>query len=186
VLVILLLIVYLFNMAGYFFLFGYFIGQSDKQLVQQIDNNQYSNGELIEIKLALHLPYITGSTDYERADGEVELNGIYYNYVKRRVDNDTLYLVCLPNKSKTTLYTARTDYARQANDIPSGEKNGRALAKKISIVNEYDQQITGHYFASPAISIQQQIVCSATRPANPFIDDNYRPPQANSAGYFSL
>jgi hypothetical protein len=64
-LAILLLAVHLFNLAGYTLLFEYYMQQSDKQLTQQLDNNQYNDSGLIEVKIALHTPYLTSWSAYE-------------------------------------------------------------------------------------------------------------------------
>jgi len=134
----LLLAIHLFNLAGYTLLFDYFIQQSDKQLVQQLDSHQYNDNELIEVKIPLHTPYLTSWSDYERVDGEAEVNGLYYSYVKRKIHNDTLYLLCLPNKSKTQLTAARIDYAQKVHDVPANAAETGAL-KKNPAGSEYQQ-----------------------------------------------
>jgi len=124
------------------------------------------------------MPYITNWSNYERVDGEMEVNGIYYTYVKRKVYNDTLYLMCVPNTAKTQLYAARNDYAKQANDIPnSGKNEGSSLKKNIEI-NEYDQQLLLYSLLAPTIPAKQQTHRFASHLINPFIDSNDRPPQA--------
>lgn len=173
---------HLFNLAGYSLLFQYFIEQSDKQLVQQLDNNHYNESELIELKVALNMPYFTGgSEEYERYDGAIEFNGAHYNYVKRKVQHDTLYVMCLPNTAKTKLYAARNDYAKQANDIPLNGKSEGTSGKKNAEVNEYDQQLQVYSIQTPVISVKQQSHRFASHLIHPFIDDNYRPPQAINA-----
>ena len=66
-------------------------------LEKKLDRQQYNDKDLITIKTALDLPYYASSTDYERAYGSVEVNGVTYEYVKRRVHRDTLELLCLPH-----------------------------------------------------------------------------------------
>ena len=125
-----LLVIYLFNLAGYLLLYEYFIARSNKQLVQQIDNHQYNENELVQVQLPLHLTYITTDGEYERVDGEIEFNGRHYNYVKRKVQNDTLYLLCLPNTAKTKLYQDRNDFAQESS-VPASDKNAKPpLLKK--------------------------------------------------------
>ena len=98
-----LLAIHLFNLTGYTLLFDYFIQRSNEQLAQQLETHQYNDNELIEVKIAMHTPYLSSWSDYERIDGEAEVDGIYYSYVKRKIHNDTLYLLCIPNKNKTQL-----------------------------------------------------------------------------------
>ncbi len=80
------------------------------KLEKQLDANLYSEDDLIELKLAINLPYQTNSADYERYDGEVEYDGVIYKYVKRKVYNDTLYLKCLPNVNKMSQEYSNLNY----------------------------------------------------------------------------
>lgn len=172
-----LLTVHLFNLAGYSLLFEYLVVQSDKRIVQQLDARQYRDDELIEVKVHLPLPYAATWNDYERVDGEMELNGTYYSYVKRKMCGDTLYLLCLPNTNKTQFYTARNEYAKQVNGIPSGDNNDRSLIKKVNIINEYQQPVTGYRFIVPAPPATHPTGCIVASLINSFIADNYKPPR---------
>ena len=73
---------------------------SDAYLEKQVDQNKYNEDELITIKTKLNLPYYISSDQYERAYGSINIDGTNYQYVKRRVHNDTLELLCLPNRQK--------------------------------------------------------------------------------------
>lgn len=146
-------------------------------MVRQLDDKQYSDTELIEVKLPLHLPYLSNWNDYERIDGEMEYNGIYYNYVKRKVCNDTLFLLCLPNQSKTRFYHARHEYARQVNGAPSRDNNDKPLVKKINITTEYNQPLLQFSFTCWAEPVGSPHYNLVARLIHPFIDAQYRPPQ---------
>lgn len=119
--------------------YSYLIGRSDIAAIQQLDKNQYSDNELREVKLPLHLPYINDMSDFERCDGTIEYNGIHYNYVKRKVHNDTLYILCKPNFVKTRLTGEKSDYAAKVNDIPVNKKGSVPTAKKGIYASEYNQ-----------------------------------------------
>ncbi len=127
---ILLLAVHLFNLVGYAVLFQSLINTSDSQLVKQLDHNNYNDKDLITVKVPLYMPYINDSRDFERVDGQVEMNGIHYNYVKRKVAGDTLYVLCLPNVSKTQLYAAKASFAKNSNDFPAGKKSTESVKKQ--------------------------------------------------------
>ena len=115
--------VYLFNLAGYSFLFNYYILKADQQANQKAENQLYSESTLKEIKIKLNLPYITDWSAYETFRGEVEVDGVHYNYVKRKVCQDTLYLLCLPNEMKTQLNQLKNAYAVRANDLPAEKQD---------------------------------------------------------------
>ena len=144
---ILLLSIYLFNLCGYSLIFGYFIRQSEQKLTQQLDQNKYSESGLVEIAIPLHLPYIQNSSGFERVDGAIENNGIHYNYVKRRVFNDTLYILCLPNQQKNQLAKAKSNYACQVNDFAGSKKEKESAVKKAAPGTEYNSNIAGYNFS---------------------------------------
>jgi hypothetical protein len=91
---------------------------ADKTLIASLDENNYSESDLISIKVpAVHLSYYVNSRNFERVDGKVEIEGVQYNYVKRRLFNDSLELLCIPNKKATQLKTAREEFFKLVNDL---------------------------------------------------------------------
>ncbi len=151
---ILLLFIYLFNLVGYNLLFQYLINRNDAQVSARLDKNNYVDKDLVVVKVALNMPYLTSSNEFVRTDGAVVLNGIHYNYVKTKVSDDTLYLMCLPDFLKTSLYNAKTDIAKQSADLPTGKKNAETFpVKKICDLSEYsytsEQSLLSSRYSSP-------------------------------------
>ncbi|HEX7457204.1 MAG TPA: hypothetical protein VF301_02115, partial [Ginsengibacter sp.] len=91
---------FLFNLFGYRLVVQYMQQKVSNQLEASLDKNLYSDAQLIELKVPMNLPYQTNWSAYQRYDGEIEVDGIMYKYVKRKVANDTLYLMCIPNTKK--------------------------------------------------------------------------------------
>ncbi len=115
---ILLLAILLFNWCGYRLLTAYMESKADARFIAQLDNNNYDESDLISIKVpAAHLSYYTNSKEFERVDGQVEIAGIKYNYVKRRFVNDSLELLCIPNHTATQLQSARDEFFKLVNDL---------------------------------------------------------------------
>jgi hypothetical protein len=116
--------------------------KANTQLVAQLDNNLYKDSQLIELKVPIHLPYLTNWAAYQRYDGEIEIDGMLYSYVKRKVDNDTLYVMCIPNPKKMHLETAKNDFFKITNDLmQNGNSKKPDNSKTISFKNlqgEYD------------------------------------------------
>lgn len=106
-------------------------------MISALDENNFNESELVQLRLPLNIPYTTNWKDFERCDGNIVLNGIHYNYVKRIVYNDTMYLYCIPNQQKTELSNTRNEYARQASDVPLNKKADQSTVKKNSGFNEY-------------------------------------------------
>jgi hypothetical protein len=70
-------------------------------------------------------------------NGEVNVNGTVYKYVKRKVFNDTLILQCIPHEEKTVLQQKADDYMGKVNDLPGNDNNKKADAFK-QMISDYD------------------------------------------------
>lgn len=129
---------------GYRILSHYLEQEATATLEVNLDNNNYDETELLEIRVPLKLPYQTNWKEFERIDGEVELNGIHYQYVKRKVSNGEMILLCLPNKAKMNLQTARDEFFMLVNDLQhSGNGKDGKSTNSVSIknpVSEYRQE----------------------------------------------
>jgi hypothetical protein len=122
---------------------GYMQHKANTQLETRLDNNLYKDSQLIELKVPIHLPYQTSWAAYERYDGEIEIDGMMYKFVKRKVANDTLYVMCIPNPKKMHLETAKNDFFKITNDLmQNGNSKKSDNSKTISFKNlqgEYDE-----------------------------------------------
>jgi hypothetical protein len=128
----LLIFLLLFNWFGYNLVVNYLQHKADIHLEALLDDNQYDDSRLIELKIPIHLAYQSSWASYERYDGEVEMNGTIYKYVKRKVANDTLYLMCIPNTKKMNLETARDDFFKNTNDLAQNNNSNRSDNSKSS------------------------------------------------------
>ena len=110
-----------------------FIQKSVAAIENKVDKKAYADAELISIKTTLHLPYYSSSPEFERVYGSININGQDYEYVKRRVYNDTLEVLCLPNGDKTKLKLTGNDVAKAAADgnADTNKKPGNSL--KVSL-----------------------------------------------------
>lgn len=139
-LAILLLLVHLFNFAGYALLFEFFISRADARHQRRIEAGSYNESRLKVLKVPLRLPYQTDWTEYERVEGTIEIAGVYYSYVKRKISQDTLYLVCLPNDAKTNLKKASNNYGQEMNGIQSSTEKSDKAVKKPVLGSDYCEQ----------------------------------------------
>jgi hypothetical protein len=139
---IFMLAVFAFNVAGYQLLYNYMTNRSNAALELALDENKYNDQELISIKQSTNLPYYTNSKDYQRIDGEVEIDGVQYKYVKCRIYNDSLEMLCIPNKAKMQLEQSKNEYAKLAHDFQQAgnkKKNEQNKSAQKSI-SEYEGQ----------------------------------------------
>ena len=142
---ILLVSVLLFNWFGYRVLSDIIEHQADLVLEQRLDNSDYDESQLIEIKVPIDLPYQTNWKEFERVDGEIEVDGIHYKYVKRMVYNDSLILLCLPHESKMRLQSARDEFFKLVNDLQNPSQNnksdkGNPVSAKNLVTEYYSSQ----------------------------------------------
>lgn len=129
-----------------------------------LDNNSYDESQLIELKIPVSVPYQTSWASFERYDGEINLNGTSYKYVKRKLSNDTLFLMCIPNTKKMRLETAKNDFFKNSNDLAQNDNsknsdNTKSATKNLQ--NVYDDSTFGLSIISP-FTLNQQAWLRAT------------------------
>ena len=66
--------------------------KADLQLEARLDDHNYKESDLISFKVSANLPYYINSETYDRVNGEININGVDYKYVKRRIYNDSVEL----------------------------------------------------------------------------------------------
>jgi hypothetical protein len=142
---ILLMGVLFFNWYGYQLLGDYWQNCAERRLEASLDQNNYDESALISFKIPVtSLAYYTNSTGYERVNGQIDIGGVQYQYVKRRIYGDSLEVVCLPNILSMKLQTASNDFFRQVNDLQQqnqGKKNSTHPLKDNS--KDYRPAATG-------------------------------------------
>jgi hypothetical protein len=141
---ILLLALLLFNWYGYRIVSAYLLNRSDEKMEARVDSNDYDESQLVELRVPIHLPYHNDWSDWESYSGEIEIEGVHYNYVKRKVEKDELVLLCLPNTEKQMVQSARDNFFKLVNDLQqnNGSKksdHGNSFAFK-SLFAEYQQE----------------------------------------------
>lgn len=138
IITILLIAIHFFYVFGYTLFFSVMESAADEHMIALLDNNNYDEGDLVLLKFALYAPYIQSSGGFQRCDGQIELNGTEYNYVKRMVQNDTLYLYCIPNNKKTQINNSKHLYASRYSDNSNDKKAERAFLNQFNFANEYN------------------------------------------------
>jgi hypothetical protein len=140
---ILLLLIFVFNLFGYKLFVSYMVSNANQSLEAAIDKNSYSEDQLISIKKPINLPYYNNTNNFTRAYGEVEMNGVLYQYVKSRICNDSLEMLCIPNTSKQQLLNAKDDFAQASFDLQKGANKKATgsgkMASFIKLFSEYEK-----------------------------------------------
>lgn len=136
-----LLVAILFNIVGYRIFFLYLEREANLRIESKIETLSHLDRELITVKIPINLPYQIDWKGFERVDGEVSVNGKIYRYVKQRVYRDTLILLCLNDKEKTSLKKRAAEYFQQVNDL-TAETNKKPVFKNSKLDFFEEMRIT--------------------------------------------
>src|SRR5450432_18610 len=152
ILSIFLLLVLLFNMVGYRAWFYYAEKKGDASMENRIEKDQYNGYDLFTISIPLNNPYQLEQTRFERIYGEISFEGKIYKYVKRKVSDGKLILICLPNTQKVMLKKAVTEFGNNTTDLSNttNHKGSRSETQKNFSGSDYTAQLCS--FQLPAIS----------------------------------
>lgn len=174
-----MLMVLLFNLLGYQFFYSYIIDQASFQIREKADHSQLVESDLTEIKIKLNLPYIKDWASYERYDGELELNGVYYSYVKRKVYHDTLFLLCVRNERKTALTAEKIAFHSTTNDLQRDGKGSKEFSlKKGPFSPEYRQIPDEYLFALYLVVGCGKVSAADCQLSDPYLLSFDQPPEA--------
>ena len=141
---ILLLTFLLFNWVGYWLFLSWFESREAARLETRIDNAQYSADQLILLKVsAAVVPYSNPSAIFEPVSGEVKIGDIHYRYVRKRLYNDSIEFLCIPEKESRQLQSARNDIFRLVTDVPDNSGHGKTspAGKASQLLKAFWQQI---------------------------------------------
>lgn len=155
---ILLIAILFFNWYGYRIVTSILVANADKQLEAKLDNKEYEESQLIEVKVALNVPYQNDQAEFERHYGEMEVDGKYYTYVERKIENGFLILKCIPNSDKEKIKAANSDFFKMANGLDGNQpdkkqNNTNSFAK--NFWSEYDDRET-NYSINPLSALRTE------------------------------
>jgi len=135
----------LFNMVGYKFVANYFELKATRDLQVSLDQKNYNESDLISFKLPLTLPYISNSNKFVSFEGNIDINGINYQYVKKRIYNDTLELLCIPNFTKSIIKNTQNNLANVLYDIASSTSSKKMPSNQLVKVSISDFTEDHHF-----------------------------------------
>ena len=137
---IILLLVFLFNVGGYYLVFWGLRFQTDKELSRRLDANLYDQEETLQIKIPLSLPYPIYGQDFERVNGAFEHNGEFFKLIKQRYENDTLYVVCIRDRETRQLVNTMEDYVQLTHGLDDSSPAEKALNYLTHLVKDFYSQ----------------------------------------------
>ena len=122
-----LLIIFLFNVGGYYIVYWGLRYQTDQQLTSRLDANLYDDDETILLKIPVALPYPIETNGFERVDGRFEHNGEFFKLIKNKLQDDTLYVVCIRDHETRQLVRTMKDYVSLTQGLADKSSSQRAL-----------------------------------------------------------
>ena len=175
-LAIILLLVFLFNVGGYYIVYWALQIQVDQQLSYRLDLNLYDPQQTISLKIPVALPYPIHPQEYQRVDGKFQHNGEYYKLIKHQLKNDTLYIVCIRDQQTKELVSTIKDYVKLTQGLPGTNTSNKALQflsklvkdfcsqKEISIDHQDGFSVSVAFPEQPDIFIQPEIPIDSPPP----------------------
>lgn len=96
-----------------------------------ISNVNYKVAELQIVSVHLNMPYQFESTSFELVNGQIEIGGITYHYVKRKIFEGRLILIYLPNGRKQAITNAGNAYSSLINETGKYPLKGSPLTSAV-------------------------------------------------------
>ena len=146
---ILLLGLFLFNWVGYRLLTSLVGSRADSELQARLDDNDYEQSQLISVKTPVtHLSYYHNDPEFESINGRIEIGGIQYKYVKRRIFNDSLEVLCIPDAAAMKLKAANNAFFAFVNGLQQ-----QAGQKKQSANSESGKILSPEYYPTHGLPL---------------------------------
>ena len=144
---VLLLLVFVFNLGGYYFLFWVLKAKTNQELSIQLDEGDFDQSETIEIKIPITLPYPLQSNGFERQTGQFVYKQEHYQLVKQKYENDTLTVVCVRDIQTKRLTRAMDFFGEASTQQPLSDGSVNISMKifqeYISDVSTFLEETTG-------------------------------------------
>jgi hypothetical protein len=131
ILSIFFLCVFLFQVGGYYIVFWGMERQAQATLLGRLDAGDYSEEELVVLTIPLALPYPIHAEGFQRLDGEFQYGGESYKLVKQKLENDTLFVVCIRDRESSRINDALTELTKFAHNLPVSNKKALSVLAKL-------------------------------------------------------
>jgi hypothetical protein len=152
-----------------------------QRLEARLDRQQYDDNQLITIKVpASYLSYFNVSTVFERASGTIEVDGVPYQYVKSRIFNDSVEMMCIPNRTALKWRQSGISFFGLVNGVErEGSKSHPGINK--SFLTDPYTCIRSFRMDTPSVSLTRHGDGFFELPAAGFRGTDERPPAVSAA-----
>ncbi|MBX5438703.1 MAG: hypothetical protein IRZ29_04075 [Thermoflavifilum sp.] len=143
---IILLCLFAFYAAGYYFVYEWMLYQHSFSAMDDVYPG--NNAEIAILKIPVYLPYLPQETNEEKAEGSVQMDGIWYRAVSKHLYHDTLYVKCVKDRERMTLNEWFHDFMRFSFGNTTNSNNHQDLYK--SFFKEYLSDFSSAHLCNPA------------------------------------
>lgn len=116
--------------------------------MHRLDADAYNTDDVVVLTLPFSLPYPINTPVYERVAGEIEYQGEYYHMVKQKVENDTLFMVCVKDAEQKRIQQTMYEYANLSNNLPADAQ------KTVDLLGKLFKDYTASVSYQPAKSLE--------------------------------
>lgn len=166
-----------FNWYGYQMVVNFYSSRSANELQLQLDRSEFDELRLVEVRVPLNMPYVGDWDEFETFAGETEINGINYRYVKRKVENGELVLLCIPDRKTTMLKMAGREMFKLVNDIHPGTKKDSKTNHLKPPLADLLSEMEGED-AYTAVNTHEHNRYNTSIPAETLLSLNGKPPES--------
>lgn len=131
---IVFLFIFLFYVAGYYIVYIGLREIARAEMTQRLDRENYSEDETITIKIPFNLPYQAEDGAFKRTRGDFRHNGEFYTLIKQKVENDTLYIICMKDKKEKKIFNFMADIVKMSTDLPTSSSTTKLVN---SLIKDY-------------------------------------------------
>jgi hypothetical protein len=132
-----MLLLLLYNSVGYYFVFRIQHQKAEKEFQDYINSSIISDEDLTLFKISVVEYASKAGRDFDRVEGDFEQNGKFFEIVKQRLENDTVYVYCINNEKEEALYAQLSDHINT--HIVDGKpvKNNKSEKSYKNLLREY-------------------------------------------------
>lgn len=116
-----MLAIFAFNLGGFYLLIWGLKVQANQEISARLDAGHYDASETFEVQVPLSLPYPLQSNGFERQSGQFTYQGLQYQVVGHKYENDMLTIVCLKDIKATHLEQVSNNFAENSGAHPANE-----------------------------------------------------------------
>lgn len=118
-------------MVGYRAWFYYAEMKADRVMEARLEQDQYDENKLVSLTVPLDNPYQLEQKSFERVSGEISFQGKIFKFVKRRVYEGKLVVLCIPDDHRMVLSNAKSAFGNAVNGLANaGNSSSRPFFQK--------------------------------------------------------